>query len=275
MGVLSDFARLLPAVVLGVGCALATPSSAGVLVSLEAAGDTGVFPRPNFWGTRDIEFSGSVADGGSVASGFANLETGLLRSSAISMGGAGIATTAQSVLSDSFRFSAGATGTAYLDWAIEGRVSASPQDYGYGAYNYGIGGLSLYLVGPDSSAQQFVHLLSSTQLLCDAALTETTCAVGSAFSFSGSIAIPIVSGNHFVQVGLSAQARYGSADFGNTARLYMRTPDGVSIESDSGRFLASAVPIGGVVSAPATGALVFAGLALIAAARHRQSLQVR
>lgn len=239
---------------------LASGASANVRLSLEAGGDTGVFPRPSFVGSEDIEISGSVSDGGSIAQGFANLDTGLLRASSVSVGGGGIATSAESVIAEGFRFSTGASGTAFLDWSIDGSASADPSNL----FSYGLGSLAFYWVTPESGlAQQLLYVHTTSALICDAIQVETTCEIGNSFAATGTLALPILPGNYYLQVALTTQAaNNGTADFGNTARLYLRLPEGVSIASDSGTFLASAVPISAVPE-PSAAALLLAGLGVV------------
>lgn len=263
MCVVSGLVRVCAAFCLFIGLAVSSkPSAAYAIVALGANGIGGAFPSPYLNERSDIEVAGSISDVGSTAQGFANLATGILRSSAVSVGLGTTATTAQSIVEDSFRFSPNASGVAFLDWSIDGKITDA-------AHGYGMGSIAFLVASPDAAVDRSLYVFSSDQFICDGILTETTCSVGSEFSASGSLAISIAPGSYFVQVNLTAAAASeGAADFWNTAHLYLRTPDGVSIESDSGRFLASASPIG-VVPVPATAALVLAGLGLAGAAGSR------
>lgn len=244
---------------------LASGASANVRLNLEASGDTGVLPRPSFVGSEDIQISGSVSDGGSTAQGSANLDTGLLRASAVSVGGGGIATSAQSVIAENFRFSTGASGTAFLDWSVDGSASADPSSL----FSYGQGSLAFYWVTPESAqGQELLYVYTTWAYICDAIQVETSCEIGNSFAAAGTLALSILPGDYTLQVALTTQAANGTADFGNTARLHLRLPEGVSIESDSGTFLASAVPISAVPE-PAAAALLLAGLGVVVLAGRR------
>lgn len=264
MYVVSGLIRLCAAFCLFIGLAVTSkPSAAYAIVALGASGIGGAFPSPSLYERSDVEVSGSISDVGSTAQGFANIATGILRSSAVSVGFGTAQTQAQAIVEDSFRFSPDASGIAFLDWSIDGKITDA-------AHGYGMGSIAFLVTSPDSAVQRSLYVFSSDQFICDGILIETTCSVGSEFSASGSLAISIAPGSYFVQVNLTAvAASEGAADFWNTAHLYLRTPDGVSIESDSGRFLASAAPIG-TVPVPATTALVLAGLSLAGAARSRR-----
>lgn len=177
-------------------------------------------------------------------------------------------TSAESVINDTFRFSDGASGTAYLDWSIDGTASAAEGL----DLSFGVGVLLFYWVPPGAGvAEELIYAYTSSGFICDALLVETTCSVGSSFAAQGSIPLPITSGDYFLQTALQSQARDGTSNFGNTARLYLRTPDGVTIDSASGRFLASATPISAVPESSAN-ALLLAGLGVLGFVARRRRL---
>jgi hypothetical protein len=59
-----------------------------------------------------------------------------------------------------------------------------------------------------------------------------------------------------------------SFNFGNTAKFYLRLPEGVTYTSTSGNFLTAAAPIFAVPE-PSTWAMLLAGKGMLAAKRRR------
>ena len=54
-----------------------------------------------------------------------------------------------------------------------------------------------------------------------------------------------------------------TTDFGNTAKFFIRLPDGITMKSSSGVFLADAKPVLAAVPEPETYAMLFAGLGVL------------
>ena len=100
------------------------------------------------------------------------------------------------------------------------------------------------------------------------------CGAGTATSRTGSLAFTIAEGLTTFATSLQGFASFGNSfDFGNTARFYLRTPDGVTF-SGANAFLTAATPIGTVtvspVPEPETYALMLAGPASIGVAARRK-----
>lgn len=235
-------------------------SSADVRLDLQASGD---FPYVNYVNSASTVISNQITDDGSSASGYANLATGTLRawtSSALGTGGA--STSSQSVLRDDFSFSGPTGGTAYLDWVFNGSLSLNPNKPF--SMQSG-GGLSLYWVTPNSfGALQEFHAL--VNFGCTN-MSVTSCLEGDSISLSGSIPIDVLLGDYHFQMGLSSWATEGDiSDFGNSAHLSIRLPDGVSMNSRSGVFLSLAEPTSRV---PEPSSLALLLLALAGLAKFR------
>lgn len=82
---------------------------------------------------------------------------------------------------------------------------------------------------------------------------------GSGTTF-GSLSLPITADPYTFRSFLAVSATGYTADFSNTARLYMSLPEGVTYTSGSGSFLSQAMPISGVPE-PDTWAMMGVGLA--------------
>src|SRR4051812_37073407 len=196
---------------------------ANVRLSLEAAGDTGAFPWPSFDGSEDIEIERSVSDGGSLAYGYANLDTGILRAYASSSVGARVPTSGAAVIEESFSFTGQISGRAYLDWSFDGAFTLNSDKLFHGI-SFGV--MIFNVILPGGSAQQQVHVLASSR--CDLFADFTSCLEGDSVATHGSIELPVVEGEYFLEVPVLASAIPGeTANFANRARLFLRTPENV------------------------------------------------
>jgi hypothetical protein len=246
----------------GAGLACATVvCSAEVRLDLQAAG--GPFPWPNLSESADVQLERTLIDGTATAYAMADLSQGILRASVVSSADAGgVATSAQAVLADSIGLTG--SGTAFLDWSFDGGFSfADDKPFANAAYGF----LILYVATPQGVIQES-HALHTD---CSAVMSATSCVQGDAIAIAGSLAVPVLAGQYFVQLAVQAGASLGdTADFSNTARFYLRLPDGVGLESNSGVFLANASPIPAVPE-PASALLLGAGLATLGLWRRRRA----
>ena len=241
-------------------------SSADVRLDLQATGD---FPWVNYAHTESTVIQHQISDEGSVASGYANLATGTLRSwSSSALGTGGAPTGSQSVLRDDFTFSGPLGGTAFLDWTFSGNLSLNPNK----PFLMQSGGaISLYWVNPNlGGALQEIHALVNYG--CTNMFGATTCQEGDTISLSGSIPIDISLGDYHFQMGLSSWATEGDiSDFGNSAHLSIRLPDGVTMNSRSGVFLTEKEMVSQVPE-PATMLLLGAALSGLAICSRRKQI---
>lgn len=247
-----------------IGASLASAAlvcSADVRVQLQAAG--GPFPWPNLYETAPVTLKRTLSDGAATAYGMADLSGGILRASTVSsadpaVGGA--VTSAEAVLADTITLAG--SGTAFLDWSFDGGFTfADDKPFANSAYGF----LILYVSTPLGVIQES-HALHT---FCAAVQAATSCLEADAIDISGSLAVPVMDGQYFVQLAVQTGTSLGdSADFSNTARFFLRLPDGATLDSNSGVFLATATPIPAVPE-PASALLFAAGLGMVGLWRRR------
>ena len=252
-----------------VGVAAMAPSLA-LADAVAVVSPNAPFTIPGYSQVRDpIEASNSGVAGaaGAVASAaaYANLNTGVLRAAAYAAPATDFLTRntfATAQIGDTISFHGSASGTAYLDWSFHGNLmtGGSPWDphITYGALQIHVSGR------PDERFTLANYCVTIDPLHCFE---------GTQIASTGSIPIAITPGDFIIQVALEASAALAdSAEFFNTARLFLRTPDDVTFTSTSGEFLAGASPIIAAVPEPSTSALMLAGMvALLFGHRQRQS----
>ncbi|MEO8079945.1 MAG: PEP-CTERM sorting domain-containing protein [Caldimonas sp.] len=269
--------KIFDVLIAAVGLALlALPAHAEVRIDVRAVGG-GAYPVSEYSFTEPdgVTISKTVSSGGSVASASADLSAGVLRALADSADhDAGSATYAVPTFGDTFTFSGPMSGTAYLDYSFEGTIVVDPAKP-FAADSFAE---MLVYVSSIAGAATYDLTLSSVPGWCSAfsqALATLGCVEGTSIAATGSIPIAIVPGDIYILNQLGAFAQLGdSVSFENTARFAFRLPDGVSIQSRTGQFLATAAPIVAVpaVPEPATWALLLAGAGILAsAARGRRS----
>ena len=213
----------------------------------------------------------SGVSGNSSASGFANLSTGVLRSSAVatnSFPGTPYAASVVSTAIDTVRFSGGVGQTAFLDYSFDGTLGyTSPSMATFGQMLVYIGG-------------SFANImLSANPGNCGGGSIFADCTVATSVNKQGSIpfVITALDVNLGLNLGASLQAysQFGNAAlFSNTGRLYLRVPDGVTYTSTSGAFLTTALPILPAIPEPSSYALMTGGMGLVFLA-IRRSKRVR
>lgn len=211
---------------------------------------------------------GSLILSDSSASGYANLETGILRSKSIGppiQPGIGypdgqFSSQSAAQIVDTITFGAGASGTGFLDWHVDGTLTPAGNPFPSAT-------TSLVLnVGGTGETDYFTDSTG----LC---LPSATCNIGTSFDKSGAFAFMIAPGSLQVSAFLQTEAFDGAiADFSNTGRFYLRLPDRVTYTSTSGVFLTDAAPIFAGVPAvpePSSYALLLVGLGLLSCAKGR------
>jgi hypothetical protein len=200
------------------------------------------------------------SDRGAVANSFADAATGILRSSATAvsaLGGVTFESTASSQIQDEIRFMGGFSQVAYLDYSFDGTIVLSGENVPHSTFGR-------LLIEISSVGSTNLSLNPDPQAPCP---YQATCKVGTEIATTGSIPIVIQAGAFVFNINLVALAQAGNtADFSNTARLYLRTPDGVSFASASGQFLATASPIPELPTA----ALSLIGLGIMATGLRRR-----
>lgn len=238
-------------------------SCSGAFSNASVSGD--VLNGTDYRHVDPIVASGSASGPGYSLFSFADLSSGVLKASASAAARASVGTrnSAEARIDEGFTFTGGYDQTAYVDFRFHGAIYS-------GASGANLGGLNVIASnGPGRRFEEIVAL-RETQSSCDAILVPKTCIVGSEIDYVGSLAIPVSTGAwSFTARVVAFAADGGFANFENTASLYLRLPEGVSVSSSSGQFLALANPvITSPVPEPETWALLAAGFGLLGW-RHR------
>jgi hypothetical protein len=235
--------------------------------------DTSVTPSSRSLNQTDpVLIARSISIGSSFASAEADLSAGILRGYAESALPPTPSNTSSvrtiSLLGDSFSFSAGATGTAYLNWSFAGTLSVVPNKPQVVPFATAFLDINLFPVGGGATLSFEIQLTSGPSC----APAATVCRTGTSVSEVGRFAMPINPTGYVVQALLTTVGGAGDvARFNNTSRLYLDLPAGVSIASASGVFLQTAVPIPGVPEPPVVVTLVLGGALLLAQRRLRRA----
>jgi hypothetical protein len=135
----------------------------------------------------------------------------------------------------------------------------NPDKFGINAFSMGTLDIQLFPVFGG------IPITVQAQLTNAATCQSSTdfCETGQAVALRGTLAIPIIPRGYRIDVNLSAASLWGDeADFGNTSYLYMRLPDTVALQSESGVFLVTAVPVPAIPE-PTTALMFLAGAALL------------
>jgi hypothetical protein len=213
-------------------------------------------------GSDLIEYSDSLSVGSGTATGFANLQTGVLQSRAIGPTGptaSSAFSSAESRFSDSFTFQGSPlSGVAQLDWSFNGEItSGSSPEVSFAQ-------LAIFVNG-----EAEFHLFFDSNV-CAFALSATTCSWGTEIQLAGTFPINVSSSINSITVALQATAYGGEeVNFSNSANFYLRLPSGISINSESGVFLQLAPPIPGIPE-PSTLALLSFGIIGFSLLRKRR-----
>jgi len=206
----------------------------------------------------------SGASGDSTGSAYASLAEGVLKDFAHATNaypGTPYAASSSSSIMDNVTFSGGVGQTGHLDYSFDGTLSLNP------TINtpYATSGQMLVFIGSSFANLQ----LSAFQANCGQGTLFASCTVGTSVSKQGSIPFTITAGQMSFGANLNAYAQFGNtAEFSNTGKLYLRTPQGVSFTSQTGSFLTNAVPIFAVPE-PETYLLMLIGLVTIGCMRKK------
>jgi hypothetical protein len=194
-----------------------------------------------------ILISRTLVQGGSIASASADLSSGILRargSSALPTAAVTLSnlTSASSMalISDTFSFSAGASGLTTFLWHFGGEIDTNPNKFGEGPYSQAFLDVTFFPTGGGTTISFEAQLTNGPS--CPAG--ATLCTTGTKIDRGGSISLPIISGGYSMLAMLSVVARHGDVvRFDNTASFYLQVPDGVTVSSGSGVFLSTAAPL--------------------------------
>jgi len=207
-----------------------------------------------------------IAGSSHFASASADSSAGVLKATAqAGLDGAYIMpATAVTQIQEDIMFSGGFGGTAYLDWSFHGDITLANSPYSGPGNAAAFGQFNIYAATVFGSYSEYTTL-APPNFACGAGCVE-----GTSIERTGTVAIPINEYGATIYATLSTFATFGNlADFGNTSKLYLRLPDGVTFTSTSGQFLSNAQPIFAVPE-PQTYALLLAGLAVIGAVTRRR-----
>jgi hypothetical protein len=198
---------------------------------------------------------------------YANLDTGTLRVAGNSIYAPGYTTTADASanIRDTLTFSGGSRLTGYLDYSFDGSLGVVADAFQKAAFAQLA--VNIGTVGGSSSVYE---TLSAYPANCGSGVN---CEVGNSTARNGSLAFQIVAGAPTdFSLNLSGFASIGNSfDFSNTAKFYLRLPDGVNYTSTTGSFLMAALPITPVPE-PSMPALMLAGLGIVGLIAKRRKL---
>jgi len=246
-------------------CAAGLPSTsradATAIANANSSADSQAPQNPQVQGAVDATSRATSASGGS-AYAYANLNTGVLRDVGVSgpVGNGVTEALASSSINDTLSFTNGFGMTAYLDYRFDGTLGVVAAEYDSAAI------AQLYVfVATVADATTRYETLSAFSANCG-----PNCEVGTSTARTGTIAFTIMEGPTSFQMSLYGEATNGNSfDFGNTARFYLRLPDGASYSSASGNFLAAAAPVLSVPEPASWAMLLLGGGVLLRAARAR------
>jgi hypothetical protein len=170
---------------------------------------------------------------------------------------------ANSSITETLQFSSGYGQIGYLDWTYDGSFTLAGSSYPQAA-------MSQFLVRIENTINPTVGMYQTLTLgECGA---NTGCEIGTEADRSGTLEFLINQYDFTFFSALSAFSTYGNlVDFGNTATLNLRLPDGVTFTSTSGQFLAGE-DVPSTVPEPATSALVVAALGVLSASQRKRKV---
>ena len=245
------------AVLIAVAAVLPEASLAEATLHVEA--DYSYYPsetKSEYRTTDPLKAEKAVSVGLASAYGFVDLASTAIKADVVtypSINNTGAS--AELTLTDKFAFSSGFGQTAHLDWSVHGSFGVNClYDPDTGACeNYGYMGAGQYVVsvsaeGPlplSNYAERWMIFSWGTPPPCTLSSPNIECYRGQELELRGTLDIPIFSATTYsVSESLFVFAAYGGyGNFGNTARMYLRVPEGVAYSSHSGVLFRDATQI--------------------------------
>ncbi len=239
--------------------ALLSPLAANAIVDVRGNAQN-TAPSTEQISSAPIETSLSLVNGNASIFGYANSDTGILRATATAANvfGTPYASDVSAAIIEGITFTSGFGKKAYIDYSIHGNFALAGYPYGHATF-----------------AQFFLFTGSTRKYITVSPYTTCgdACPPVTTLDTKGTFEFTIEAAPTNIGASLSLYTSFGdTADFGNTARLFLRTDE--SYTTTSGTFLSQAPPIfATAVPEPETYALMLAGLAAVRFIVRRRSVR--